>query len=105
MLNLFGNSYIVISIAVGIAIFMMILTNTTHPPAGADPILVITTSVSWNFLFANIVIGTLLLFIIAFVYHNIKGILKFLIAVSIPHVFYSLYTYFYSYRSYRQHSF
>lgn len=71
MLNLFGNSYIVISIAVGIAIFMMILTNTTHPPAGADPILVITTSASWNFLFTNIVIGTLLLFIIAFVYNNI----------------------------------
>ncbi|MHC1685042.1 MAG: HPP family protein [Clostridiaceae bacterium] len=72
MLNLFGNSYIVISIAVGIAIFMMILTDTTHPPAGADPILVITTSVSWNFLFTNIVIGTLILFIIAFTYNNIR---------------------------------
>lgn len=71
MLNLFGNSYIVISIAVGLAIFMMIITNTTHPPAGADPILVITAAVSWKFLFTNILIGTLLLFIVAFVYHNI----------------------------------
>lgn len=71
MLNLFGNSYMVISIAVGLAIFIMLLTNTIHPPAGADPILVITTSASWKFLFTNIVIGTLLLLIIAFVYNNI----------------------------------
>ncbi|WP_238915536.1 HPP family protein [Clostridium sp. YIM B02555] len=71
MLNLFGNSYIVISIAVGLAIFMMIFTGTTHPPAGADPIFVITASISWKFLFTNILIGTILLFIISFVYHNI----------------------------------
>lgn len=71
MLNLFGNSYIVISIAVGLAIFIMLLTNTTHPPAGADPILVITASVSWKFLFTNIFVGTLLLLIIALIYNKI----------------------------------
>lgn len=71
MLNLFGNSYLVISLAVGISIFTMILTGTTHPPAGADPIVIITASVGWSFLVINIVIGTLILLVATFVYHNI----------------------------------
>ncbi|MGQ0455072.1 iron chelate uptake ABC transporter family permease subunit, partial [Bacillus sp. SS-TM] len=39
--HLFGNEYWTIALAVGMAIAVMMLTRTTHPPAGADPIIVI----------------------------------------------------------------
>lgn len=53
-----GNSTISIAIAVGLAITLMILTNTVHPAAGANPILIITTGQSWDFLIFPVLLGT-----------------------------------------------
>ena len=41
----------VIPIAVGLGIFFMILLNSTHPPAGGNPILIILGGYSFDFLF------------------------------------------------------
>jgi len=40
--------------------FLMMLTNTLHPPAGANPILVLSLNVSWDFLFTPVLSGCLL---------------------------------------------
>ena len=40
MFYLLGNSPISISLALSFAIFLMIITKTIHPPAGANPITV-----------------------------------------------------------------
>lgn len=74
MLYLFGKSYLVISIAVGLTIFLMVLTNLIHPPAGANPILIISTSANWNFLYINIVLGVIILLLSTFVYHRVREI-------------------------------
>ncbi len=50
--HLFGNEYWTIALAVGMAIAVMMLTRTTHPPAGADPIVVIFRSIQLE-LFSN----------------------------------------------------
>ena len=42
--------YISIAFAVGIGIFLMILLDVVHPPAGGNPILVIIGSVSYDYL-------------------------------------------------------
>ena len=36
-----GDSFLALGIAVGLAVFVMMMTKTIHPPAGANPIIVI----------------------------------------------------------------
>jgi CBS-domain-containing membrane protein len=65
--HIFGNKPWTIALAVGLAIALVVLTKTTHPPAGADPILIITTNAAWNFLFFPVLTGTIILTTIAII--------------------------------------
>ena len=56
--------------AVGLAILAMYLTDTFHPPAGIDPLLVVSQNLSWTFLFAPVLVGVLLLALFAYVWHR-----------------------------------
>jgi CBS-domain-containing membrane protein len=49
------------AMAVGLAILAMYLTGTFHPPAGIDPLLVVTNGLPWSFLMAPVLVGALLL--------------------------------------------
>ncbi len=55
--------YITIPIAVGLGVSLMILFNVTHPPAGGNPIIVIVGSVSWDYLFSPIILGSIIVLI------------------------------------------
>jgi CBS-domain-containing membrane protein len=59
------------ALAVGLAMIAMHLTGTFHPPAGIDPLVVVTNNMSWSFLFAPVGIGALLLTLFAFAWHNL----------------------------------
>ena len=50
----------------------MHLTGTFHPPAGIDPLVVVSNNMSWSFLFAPVGIGAVLLTLFAFAWHNLK---------------------------------
>jgi CBS-domain-containing membrane protein len=63
--HLFGNGIWVIAVAVGSAIAAMILTRTTHPPAGADPIVVILEGSAWSFLVTPVLIGAFTIALLA----------------------------------------
>jgi CBS-domain-containing membrane protein len=39
----------------------MYLTGTFHPPAGINPLLVVSNNLPWSFLFAPVLAGALLL--------------------------------------------
>lgn len=56
--------------AVGFAVLAMMLTRTFHPPAGIDPLLVVSANLSWPFLLAPVLAGALLLTAFAFVWHR-----------------------------------
>jgi CBS-domain-containing membrane protein len=56
--------------AVGLAVLAMYLTGTFHPPAGINPLLVVSNSLPWSFLLAPVLIGVLLLTGFAFVWHR-----------------------------------
>jgi CBS-domain-containing membrane protein len=58
------------AVAVSLAMIAMHLTDTFHPPAGIDP-LVVVNGMSWSFLFAPIAIGALLLALFAYAWHNL----------------------------------
>ena len=58
------------ALAVGLAMAAMHLTETFHPPAGIDPLVVVINDMSWSFLVAPVGIGALLLALFAFAWHN-----------------------------------
>jgi CBS-domain-containing membrane protein len=56
--------------AVGLSILAMYLTGTFHPPAGINPLLVVSSNLPWTFLFAPVLAGALLLTAFAYVWHH-----------------------------------
>ena len=59
------------ALAVGFVMIAMHLTDTFHPPAGIDPLVVVSNNMSWSFLFAPVGIGAVLLTLFAFAWHNL----------------------------------
>jgi CBS-domain-containing membrane protein len=57
--------------AVGLAVLVMYLTDTFHPPAGIDPLLVVSAGLPWSFLVAPVLAGALLLTAFAYLWHRL----------------------------------
>ena len=55
--------YILIPIAVGLGVFLMIMLNVTHPPAGGNPIIVIIGSASFDYLLSPVITGSIIIII------------------------------------------
>ena len=53
--------FIIIPVAVGFGIFLMIILDVVHPPAGGNPIMVIIGSASFDYLFSPIITGTIII--------------------------------------------
>jgi CBS-domain-containing membrane protein len=60
-----------IAIAVGLAIFVMILLGVTHPPAGGNPILIILGASSYPFLLNPIIFGSVIIIIYAVILNRL----------------------------------
>ena len=58
------------ALAVGLAVLAMYITGTFHPPAGINPLLVVSNALPWSFLIAPVLAGALLLTAFAFVWHR-----------------------------------
>ncbi|MDC0859859.1 HPP family protein [Candidatus Pelagibacter sp.] len=70
--------YISIAGAVGIGIFLMIVLDVVHPPAGGNPIMVIIGSASFEYLINPIILGCILILLIAIIVN------KFLLKKNYP---------------------
>ena len=70
VLRLAGPQAWAAALAVGLAIFAMYLTGTFHPPAGINPLLVVSNGLPWSFLLAPVLAGALLLAGFAYVWHR-----------------------------------
>ena len=70
--------YISIAGAVGIGIFLMIILDVVHPPAGGTPIMVIIGSASFEYLINPIIFGCILILLIAIIVN------KFLVKKNYP---------------------
>jgi len=74
LFHIWGNAGWVIALGVGLATGLMHLTRTTHPPAGADPIVVILAESSWSFLLTPVLIGSAVIVLTALLINNLdKG--------------------------------
>jgi CBS-domain-containing membrane protein len=59
-----GVTPLSLAMATGLAVSMMLLTKTTHPPAGANPLLIMLTGQSWGFLFTPVLIGAVVIVLV-----------------------------------------
>lgn len=71
--HLFGDAPWAIGLAVGLAIAVMMLTKTTHPPAGADPLVVMLGAYSWGYLITPVLIGSLTIVLFALLLNNLHS--------------------------------
>lgn len=60
-----------IGLAVGLAIAAMTALRVTHPPAGADPIVVFFTSPGWEYAIFPVALGSVALVMTAWIFHKI----------------------------------
>jgi len=66
--------FIIIPVAVGFGIFLMIILDIVHPPAGGNPIMVIIGSASFDYLFSPVITGTIIILLFGVILN--KYILK-----------------------------
>ncbi|MDR7016650.1 HPP family protein [Acinetobacter sp. 3657] len=75
-LKILGTSALSIALSVGCAIAAMQLLRCVHPPAGANPLVILLTANTiqyhWSFLFFPVLLGSIALVLVAWLVNNIK---------------------------------
>lgn len=69
-LTAFGASWWSAALAVAVAIAAMQLTRTVHPPAGANPLVVMALGASWEFLINPVLSGAVVIVLVAVLVNN-----------------------------------
>lgn len=76
-LKFFGNSAFSIALSVGCAIAAMQFLRCIHPPAGANPLVILLTANTieyhWSFLFFPVLLGAIALVLVAWPVNNLKS--------------------------------
>ena len=68
---LFGSTPLSMAIGVGLAIFVMNMTHTTHPPGGATALIGVQGAVGPEFILLPVLAGALILLIMAIFTNNL----------------------------------
>ena len=71
ILYLIGDNFLALGFAVALAIFVMVMTNTIHPPAGANPIIAIMTGQGISFVLFPVAVGAFMLVMFAYFYNKL----------------------------------
>ena len=69
--SLMGFSPISMGLGVALAIFLMIITKTIHPPAGANPIIAILGAKEIGFIIMPVAAGALFIVLFAIIYNKL----------------------------------
>lgn len=74
-LHLLGPGWVPMALAAGAAAMLMIATDTTHPPAGSNPLIVFMAASppDWRFVVMPTLIGALTLYALARAYWHVLG--------------------------------
>jgi CBS-domain-containing membrane protein len=67
----FGLSFISIGLAVAISVWVMMVTKTIHPPAGANPIIVILGGKGAGFILLPVAAGAIIIILFAIIFNKI----------------------------------
>jgi len=72
-LHFVGPHWWSMALALSVALGVMIATDTVHPPAGSNPIIVFLANADWSFIFLPSTLGSISLVIIAFIFINFSS--------------------------------
>ena len=67
----FGLSFISIGLAVAVLVWVMMVTKTIHPPAGANPIIVILGGKGAGFILLPVAVGAIIIILFAIIFNKI----------------------------------
>lgn len=59
-----------LGLGVGLAVMVMMATKTVHPPAGANPLVVMLSSQPWSFALFPVLAGAVLIVLFGVLYHR-----------------------------------
>lgn len=65
-----GSSPLAMGFGVGLSIALMMLTDTVHPPAGADPLVALAIGAPWWFPLLPVLAGAVTIVLVGFAYHR-----------------------------------
>ncbi|XZG70522.1 HPP family protein [Chitinibacteraceae bacterium HSL-7] len=67
-----GTGPLVLALAAGAGVALMVVTETTHPPAGANPLLILMMPAvpGWSFLLMPVLSGAMVLVAVAWLYRR-----------------------------------
>ena len=68
-----GSNFWVSSLAVTLSIGVMLALDALHPPAGINPVIIVTQHTTASFIYFPVGVGALLLLLYAFSYHGLTG--------------------------------
>ena len=71
MFYILGNNPISIALGLTLAVMIMQITKTIHPPAGANPIIAILGAKSFEFVIMPVAVGASFIIIFALIYNKI----------------------------------
>lgn len=71
-----GVTPLSLALATGLAVSAMLATKTTHPPAGANPLLIMLTGQSWAFLFTPVLFGAVVIVLLGKMMQQLRNRLK-----------------------------
>ncbi|MEK5230397.1 HPP family protein [Lysinibacillus sp. FSL K6-0232] len=77
MYSLLGSNMLSISLGVGLTIFFMAFLGTIHPPAGANPIIIILGGYSWGYLIMPVLIGAVIIVLFGLLINNLRDTRKY----------------------------
>lgn len=76
-----GDSLAVYAIALALALALMLVTRTVHPPAGANPILMVYVHAGWAVLWQPVLLGAGALVLVAIVWSRLyPGLARYPVA-------------------------
>jgi CBS-domain-containing membrane protein len=71
-LQLIGSDWYVMALAGAIAAMLMIATDTVHPPAGSNPVIIFLAQPGWDFLLMPTLAGVLVLLAISLIWRKTR---------------------------------
>ena len=75
--SLFGTGMLSIISAVSVTIFCMAIMGIIHPPAGANPIIIILGGYSWSYLVTPVLIGAIIIVVTGLLINNLRSTRKY----------------------------
>lgn len=75
--KLFGGDWWALTLAVALAITLMLATKTLHPPGGATAFVAVYNGQSFGFVLLPVALGAVMLILIALIFNNILSTRKY----------------------------